>query len=484
MNPVIARRLSQLGILAVFLGGTVYLLNVLAEQGVYGLATSLVVMLPLLWIMFAGTRWWVVMPIGVAFGGAFSLSFKFYTHEIALLLSLMALLPVLAIRAQKMIDRVKVTTALWVLLGLFLVNIARSLIASRWEGLGGGGSIVRVYLHGMWPVIFLAAFYHYGSTRPLKWVLILLYGTYLGRSLAGVSSYYFGYQVQVPFLNFVIGTGGAWDLRFTGIQLAMLAFACSQFIQSRWGKILHVCGIGLSLWLVLLGGGRASLGMLCVIPVAWAAIRRRFGWFSAASAGLFLLVMVLNQRPDIIYLFPEQAQRTLSILVAESSTSWLDSHTAVKLSNEWHQRLSSLGFERWSESVLTMVIGNRIEPYDAAYEAYSVTMEDKAQVAARQGIYESGLWTMLSPMGLCGVVLYSMLFYFLLKGPFLVLMKEGICGIPHVFYFWAVIELVLWIVFCWISGGSPSHELMMAGIAKAAYEDSRKTGKEGTPCAS
>ena len=215
--------------------------------------------------------------------------------------------------------------------------------------------------------------------------------------------------------------------------------------------------------------------MMCIIPVAWAVIRRRFGWFALACSLLMIMVVVLNQQPNLIYRFPIQAQRTMSILVGESSTRWLDWHSNLRSSNEWHQRLSQLGFERWTESPVTVAIGNHIEPYDDRYEAYSATFEEKAQVAARLGVYESGLWTVVSPLGVAGGLLYAVLFWFLLRDPLRVLREEGVLGLPHVFYFLAVLELVLWITFCWISGGYPSHELLMAGIAKAVYEDHKRS---------
>jgi hypothetical protein len=214
---------------------------------------------------------------------------------------------------------------------------------------------------------------------------------------------------------------------------------------------------------------------MCVIPVAWAIIRRRFGWFSVACGLVVMMVVALNQRPDLIYRLPVEAQRTVSILVGESSTQWLNWHSDLRSSNEWHQRLSELGLERWTESVATIAIGNQIEPFDDRYDAYSATFEDRARVASRQGLYESGLWTLISPMGLAGGILYAVLFWFLLRDPLRVLRAEGVRELAHVFYFLAVLELVLWIAFCWIAGGFPSHELLMAGIAKAVYEDRKRS---------
>jgi len=475
INAVIMRRVTQIGIAAAMVGATVYLLNTVAEQGVWGLATVLVWMLPLLWVVFGGTRWWMLMPLAVAFGGTFVLEHKLLTHEIALPICVLALLPLLASRKQEKIDRERMTMAIWLLLALFIINLSRSLFLSQWEGLGGGGSISRAYFHGIWAILFLIVFYRYGSTRSIKWLLILLYVTYLLRALAGVISFFIGQQVQIPYLNFVVGGGGFVDFRFTGIQLVLIAFAYFQYIPSRWGKVLNFVAIGLSGWLVLIGGGRASLGMMCVIPVAWAIIRRRLGWFSVACGLVVMMVVTLNQRPELIYRLPVEAQRTVSILVGESSTQWLNWHSDLRSSNEWHQRLSELGLERWTESVVTIAIGNQIEPFDDLYNAYSATFEDQARVASRQGLYESGLWTLISPMGLAGGILYAVLFWFLLRAPLRVLRTEGVRELAHVFYFLAVLELVLWIAFCWIAGGFPSHELLMAGIAKAVYEDRKRS---------
>ena len=478
INPVITRRLTLLGAATVLLGGALYLLNVVGEQGIWGVANVMVWALPVVWIIFAGTRWWMLMPVAVAFGGAFVMEHKLFTHEIALPLSVMALLPLLATRRQGAYDRERIPLAVWVLLGVFVFNLVRSILISEWAGMGGGGSIFRAYFHGLWAVLFFVVFYRYGSTRYLKGLLLVLFATYLLRARTGVISFYMGERARIPGLNFVMGGGGIWDLRLTGIQLVLFSFAFFHFATSRWIKILTLATVGLSVWLVLIGGGRASLGMICVIPVAWAIIRRRFGWFAVACCVLALMVVILNQRSDLIYRLPDRAQRTVSILVGESSTKWLDWHVDLRASNEWHKRLSELGVERWTESVSTFLTGNRIEPYRDLFEAYSVTIEDRAQIAARMGLYESGLWTVMTPLGLVGFLSYAVVLWVLLRGPVRVLVEEGVCELPHIFYFLAVVELVLWVTFCWISGGYPSHELMMAGIAKAVYEDRRQSGRE------
>ena len=139
INPVITRRLTLLGAATVLLGGALYLLNVVGEQGIWGVANVMVWALPVVWIIFAGTRWWMLMPVAVAFGGAFVMEHKLFTHEIALPLSVMALLPLLATRRQGAYDRERIPLAVWVLLGVFVFNLVRSILISEWAGMGGGG---------------------------------------------------------------------------------------------------------------------------------------------------------------------------------------------------------------------------------------------------------------------------------------------------------------------------------------------------------
>jgi hypothetical protein len=456
------------------------MIKLVAERGPAILAICLLVILPLLWIIFAGSRWWLLMPVAIAFGGTFSAAHKFSTYEVSLPLCLLALLPLIATGKATKINRPALPKAAGFLLLLIVVDWIVSLYISEWRGLAGSGGISRVYFNALWAVVFLITFYRYGITRHLKTILIAVYLASLARVCINILSFFLGEYIYIPGINYVLGgmSPGLTDLRFSALQLVIIAFACLQFSSRTWVKIFHIGMISLSVGLVFLGGGRVSVGMLCAIPLMWALLKRRFGWMAVIGGSLLLIMVIINHRPDFIHNLPENARRAASILIRESSTRWVDQHEIVRGSNEWHRRLIELGFKRWIATPLTFVSGHHVEPYDKEYDALSATTEFRAQVAAKLGSYESGLWVVLGVLGIAGLLLYIRIFLFLLKEPFRELQTHGVVDIPHVFCLWALLEAGLWCVFAWIAGTFPSHELMMAVIAKAALEDHKRKTPE------
>ena len=483
IDPKTARRVSQSAILIAGLLGALFLIQTTAKQGLFGFFSTLLAILPVAWIIFAGSRWWILMPLAVMFGGIFVLEYKIFTHEIALPLCLLALLPMIATRRLGVHRRAFLPSASLLLLLLLTGNALASLYVARLGGTGGTGSILRIYYHGLWAVIFTLAFYRFGESRHLKRLLILIYCLGVLRVLVSIVTYFLGRYIYVPYLNYVLGgmAQGLLDLRFTGVQLAILSFACSLWVSSKWAKGFHAA-VGLtSVVLVVMSAGRVSVAMVCAVPVIWALVRRKFGWLSVIGGILLITALTLNQAPDILYRLPEEARRALSILVRESSTRWVDQHELVQASNEWHLRLMELGLERWTESPWTFLFGNHVEAYDKGYESLSATMEVRAQVAARMGLYESGLWTVLAVAGGLGLVLYLRLFFFLLRDPWREIHQHGVQDLAHVFSLWAIVNFFLWACFAWIAGGYPSFELMMAAIAKAAYEDRKEPSPAPQP---
>ena len=483
MDPRISRRISQTTIIGLGIGIAVWLVTVIGESGLYGLMIAILALAPIAWIVFAGPRWWMLMPLSVIFGGFFVLDFKIFTHEIALPLCLLALLPMLATRRLTRIRRAPLPPATWLLLLLFAGKAVASLYISQSEGSGGAGNIARIYFHGLWAIVFMTAFHLFGETRHLKTLLVLAYAIALSRVMVGFLVFILQRYIYIPYLNYVLGgtAQGLADFRFIGLQLAILSGVCFLWASGRWTRLFHAVITLASGVLVVMSGGRVSVGMLCGLPLIWALVRGQFRWISAFGTMLLITVVFLNQRPDLVYHLPEEAQRALSILIRESSTRWTDQHENVRASNEWHRRLIELGFARWTESPLTVVFGNRVEAYSKGYESYSATMEVRAQIAARMGLYESGLWTVLGILGAVGLLMYLRLLYFCLKGPFLELRHHGVRDLSHVFYLWAVLSVGLWAAFSWIAGGYPSYELMLAGFAKAAFEDSREQAAGSMP---
>ena len=436
-----------------------------------------------LWTLFSREMWWLPMPIAVAFGGMVYFGFRVYVHEIALLLCIMALLPMLAVgKGAPVKPRAPLPLAVYLLTVYLFLHMVASVYVNRLDRAEGAGNIVRVYVNAIWPLLFLIVFHYQGSTRYLRIALIGMFVASLLRVIMGLVTYYYPVMLYVPFINLVFAPYyGAYDLRSSALQLALLSvcFAC---MQKRFvATIIHCLVFGTCTWLVMLGGGRLSLIMLFAIPVLAALVYRRFLALLVLGGLAVGIFIGLNHNPQILRGLPEVAQRTLSVLILKSPTQ--DIHEQVMLSDEWHQRLGELGRQRWLGSWRTFVVGHRIHPFDEAFNElgpdYTSHMELMADIASKMGAYESLLWTVLAVTGVLGAILYIIVFYDLVKPVVRPLLRERIRDPAHAFYFLAVYNVVVKTAFCWIAGGFPSQELLMAAIARVACEDERL--KEATP---
>lgn len=479
MIEVHLKRRAMVGLMfCVAVGGAVHLLKMSAEQGLLAVMPTMTMLLAAGWIVFSGTRWWLLLPGAVAFGGTLVLSHKFHTHEMMLPIVLIAAVPVVVTGGIKLERR---TPLPWVAIGLIVLFVGEwvaSIYLSEWRGVGGFGSITRAYFNGLWALLFVVAFYWFGksSVGPLLKVLYVMYA--IRGLLCGLSAYYGGI-FQVVKEGFAVGGSiGLQDFRVSGVQLVLLSWGFAQSCRTVGLKAFNYSVMVVSIGLVALSGGRVTLGLICVVPLAWAVMRRRFGWVAFVGAVLLTAVLLLNKYPDVVYQLPEQMQRAASVLVRESSTSSLVWHDTVRLSNQWHQRLGEIGFERWTSSIGNFFFGHRVNPYDDAYEAYSTTMEIMAQVAADLGLYEAGLWNVLGLLGAAGLWMYGRLFWFLMVPPLRELREHGVRDYAGILYFMATMTLMMWVAFSWIYGSFPSYELMLAVFARAAWEDGQQKSAE------
>lgn len=478
--PKLQQRIFDVLLALCLMLGAVYLINITGTRGAGALLSIVSSLVMVGWIVFSGSNWWMLMPISLAFGGALLVQHKFYAHEMALLICLLSLLPQMLFRSDKRMARTALPWCIYALLAVFVGDWAVSVYDTDSLSMANLGSLSRAYMHGVWALVFGLMFYKWGVLN-LRLMLRLLYVTFVVRAILGGFAYFFQEVFSVSEVGYVLSGAsvGLSDFRFTGVQLGILAFVYGRISPGFWWKVGHNVVVILSAVLVAFGGGRVALGMFFVIPLIWAVICRRIGWLAIGCTAGLAFIVLLNQHPQWIYLFPDEVQRSLSIFVSESSTRWVDWQTRNVISNQWHAYLAQLGLQRWTESVVTFLFGNRVEPFNEIFNAYSATWEVKAEVAAQLGLYESGLWTTLGCIGLVGLLLYASLFFFLLKDPFRIVKQEGILDLQHGLYFMAVAGGVLWAVFSWISGNFPSYELMMAFFAKAAYED-QATRSEAT----
>ncbi len=481
LNPLFQRRLTSLFLFCAACGVGAYLVNWFSEFGPYRFGLFVGMLALVVWLIWAGPRWWLPMPVAVTFGGIFFVGFKIYLYEMALPFCMLALfLALLLRRSGRVSQREPIPLVVWALFVYLLAEWLVSLLVLNVQGLGGGGSLTRVYVRGLWPLLFFLMFYYFGDSRFLRTALVLMYVACLLRIMAATFTFFVADLVFIPILDFAFSstTNGVVDFRFSGIQLLFLGLCFAHISRVKLYKVLHWTVALVAAGIVLLGGGRVSVGMLFTIPIIWALLFRRIGVLSVLSGLMLGVVLFLNQQPQVIYLFPQTAQRALSILIRDSPESGVDWHQDLRASNDWHKRLSELGRERWLESPVTVLFGERAEPFDENFEAYGASIETRAQVAARMGLYESGLWTVLGLMGVCGVLIYCKVFWYLLKDVGRSLWREGMSTSAHVIGFMAIASTVLWVLFAWIAGGFPSQELLMAMLTRYAWEDGVLKTKE------
>lgn len=458
-----------------------YLLRVATEYG-SGLALIMVVPLPLaIWILFARGMWWAALPVATSMGGLLYFGFKIYTHELALALGILALLPYLALVSSQKEDRPPLSISLYLLLVYLTAHLCMSEYFCRQEGMGGMGNILRVYMYGLWGVVFAILFFRHGSTRYLKHVLFLMYIASIGRIALGLLAYWYpGVMFYIPFINYVpSGTyTSGMDLRASALLLAALALCYSSMARSRLNSLLHLAALVPAGYMLLLGGGRVSLALFCGTVFVWALIQRKFLFMGTVALTLALLVGVLNADPSVIRDADPRVQRTLSILILKGDT--VDVHKGVEGSDTWHYDLMKRGQQKWLASPMSFLFGNRVHRYDEVFWRPWVSHAMHVELASQTGYYEAGLWTVLAVTGMVGAMLYVFVFYFMLRDVFPVLLAERISDHANAFSFLAVSSTLMWLLLSWIYGHFPSQELMLAVIAKAALHEKRKAETQRT----
>ncbi|MGH8045998.1 MAG: hypothetical protein ACREKL_02020, partial [Chthoniobacterales bacterium] len=176
--------------------------------------------------------------------------------------------------------------------------------------------------------------------------------------------------------------------------------------------------------------------------------------------------LFLNLYPQFIYNFSPRIQRAISILIFDTYSTEASYMTVG--SDLWHQRLTEIGYERWTSSPRTFLIGTGIKPWDARIlreTSPTRLFEGQLNGAADTGGYESGLWGILAPAGLVGLLLYvSVIGYFVIPNA-LRLYRGKLHGIQLTIIFLGTYPALEWALFCFRAGGYPAIELLLATTA-------------------
>ncbi len=424
------------------------------------------------WFFFGRFAWWIPVPLAVAFGGLFWVGFRIYVHEAALLLSVFALTPTLAMNWKQMEqDRPALPAYVYLLAIYTVLHLFASLVLVRMFEGSGYGNILRSYTIALWPMVFMILFYNFGSSRQIRLVITLMIALYLFRIIFGMYVYYFPQFIFVPHLNLLFSEFGVVELRTVSVRLFIIALGLFVLWRSIMAKGFLLLFMAIILWVGTFGGARIAVGQFILILALYTVLRRKYALAIVVGTVLITTIVYLNMNPEVLYRLPFLPSRALSVLVFSEETRI---HAHLEGSDEWHRELFHSGLTKWLDNPITFFLGNRIYPFDEGWTAMAISFHERLDIASRVGRYEKGLWSILATLGLMGGVLYALTFFFLLKDPAISLWRNRISDMPHLIYFVAVIHIVMWVAFCWIWGHFPSYELMFAGLAKAVYEDQKR----------
>lgn len=430
------------------------------------------------WVVLGQRAWWMPIPLAAVFGGMFWVGFRVYTHEVAMVMAFVALIPALILDRRNFTQhqRPKIPVAAWMLLVFLVIHMTTSYVAAGSENSMNKGSILRTYANALWPVIFFIYFYKYGSSKNLDRLLTILYALLVIRCLIGLYSYFFPKLLYVAGSNFffIFSQFGASELRVPSLQLITIALSLAAYKKTSGKKYLHIAMALMAFWLLLLGSSRVGFAMALTTPLIIALAARQFIRVGVISVMITGLILVINANPDMLDSLPPQAQRALSVIVYGTN---LDIYNTIEGSNEWHAYLFKSGWQRWTDSPISMAVGNRVHAFDDYFNSWTADLYARADIAAKTTRYERLLWTVLATLGLMGGLLYAAIYFKLFQGPFREIFRNRSGAITHPVYLIAFIQVLHALLFSPISGSFPAFDLVWGALALGLYYDQKAGNK-------
>ena len=197
--------------IAIAIVAAVYLGNAVGKSDIQFLAQVIGGALLVVWLVLARDYWWFPMAFGLGIGGFFTVPFKIYPHELALVLSVAALIPQMVLhRRQMKANRDHLSIVFYAIGFYLLVHYAMCVYEYRSTG---AGNVSRAYMNAIWPFIFGYYFWRFGSTRSLRAAFRVIYVAALIRMAFGLFNYFAGKTFVVPGINYAIDPQ---DLRASG----------------------------------------------------------------------------------------------------------------------------------------------------------------------------------------------------------------------------------------------------------------------------
>jgi hypothetical protein len=427
------------------------------------------------WGVFARNFWWVFYQPFITLGGLFYQGIKIKTHEVAIAICLFPLILSLATRWSNPIKgRGKPPGVVLVLFFYLVLHMIVSIIYNKYIGLPGYGSVVRAYFGFLVSFVFFYAFYFYGKTVYLGATVKLVYAALLVRMLMNIYSFRNEGITYIPGVNFILpGSFGTGDLRSIGAEFAVMAFGYAEFTKKRFRSIVQILLGVAALLSTPFGGGRSSIYITTYILLLYLYVTKRLIYILP----LFLLflsgVIALNADYTLLEDANPMVARSLSGLIFDRAKSEEIGKTVS--SNDWHEKLTAIGYKRWLDNPLTCLFGHGLRPFDQQkWDSNSGLDPGQAQVemATEMGAFEAGFPTTLAVTGAVSFFLCLLVMYSTLSGPFGDLMRNKINSPESICYFWALKAWSFWIVFGAVSaGGFPSEAIFASLLAKTVYDD-------------
>lgn len=200
------------------------------------------------------------------------------------------------------------------------------------------------------------------------------------------------------------------------------ATCCAVVIGSKWASrqsALFLGIVGLVLLLSFVGaglsGGRATIIFVFFLTAAALWVHRHYrvvlGVFGAAA----LIVLVLNLAPDILRIAPPMLQRSLQMVVFTEESEF--ARVSISDSSSWRLELFQRAIAEWRSDSRIFWFGRGTYKFDTEdlIARQRNAFEGNMDISLRRGATHSLLTDLLVIYGVCGLVIYSVMSFSMLR---------------------------------------------------------------------
>ena len=454
---------------ALFVGSHVVLLSLPL------LSIALAAVFVAVWSLTAGNLWWIPILTGGTILGVFKIGVKVSPIEVAFVLGMLGLAPLVMVRAEKALQpNRRALPLIFYLTGFYiLVRLGIDVIPAQ----GARGNLGRVLFEAIWPFVFGFLFHLYGNLTAARVAIGVMFVALCVRCGAAILGYLTSIPLYIPGINYVLSFSSEDSLTaMRAVAITLMVVSLLLFHASRGNPLARVAlapiimGAGI---LVIMGASRFSSFIMFFLPLSFFCWSRNWLPLLLAAVVSVSCLAFINLDPDSLSILPPVAERSLSGLVIGRDETGI--HTATSSSDAWHQATKDEGFRRLTQSPLTVLFGYGIRPSPDLYEVKSFMEDPKAvvELAANTGSYESGFWCMLALFGVVGFGLYTLLFLYLWRQTFPYLFRRPVGTLWEGILFWGCYSSVIWYVSSYFAGGFPSMELFLMILAMDVIQDGR-----------